>query len=258
MKYKYLIIFFLSSIIYAQTSDLIIEDGSEFYVVLGAEITSDYITVNAGGSFIAEDSSGLGAGTIIRGDGYWALPVELNSFIVKVINNQITLNWITETEVNNYGFEVERKADNVGWNKITFIEGHGNSNSPKDYSYTDKNLVGGSKFQYRLKQIDNDGQYEYSKVVEVELVPTEYTLYQNYPNPFNPITKIRYQLPKESKVVIKIYNILGSEVMELLNVQKEPGIYEVELNAESLSSGTYIYRIVADSFVETKKMILLK
>ena len=100
----------------------------------------------------------------------------------------------------------------------------------KNIHYTDKNLIGGSKFQYRLKQIDNDGQFEYSDVVEVELVPTEYALYQNYPNPFNPTTKIRYQLPKESKVVIKIYNILGSEVMELLNEQKEAGVYEVEFN----------------------------
>ena len=82
--------------------------------------------------------------------------------------------------------------------------------------------------------------------------------YQNYPNPFNPTTTIRYQLPKESKVVIKIYNILGAEVMELLNEQKEPGIYEVEFNADSLSSGTYIYRIIADNFVETKKMVLMK
>jgi hypothetical protein len=95
-------------------------------------------------------------------------------------------------------------------------------------------------------------------VVEVALVPTDYALYQNYPNPFNPTTKIRYQLPNESKVVIKIYNLLGSEVMELVNEQTEAGIYEVEFNAETLSSGTYIYKISADSYIETKKMILLK
>jgi hypothetical protein len=258
MKFKYLIIFFLYSTIYAQSSDLIIEDGAEFYVVLGAEITSDYITVNEGGSFIAEDPSGVGSGTIIRGDGIIALPVELRSFTSKVSSSQVTLNWITETELNNYGFEVERKSDHSNWQKITFIEGYGNSNSPKEYSYVDKSPIGGSKFQYRLKQIDNDGQFEYSKVIEVELVPIEFALYQNYPNPFNPSTKIRYQLPVESKVVIKIYNILGSEVMELLNEQKESGIYEVEFNADNLSSGTYVYKISADNFVQTKKMVLLK
>ena len=99
---------------------------------------------------------------------------------------------------------------------------------------------------------------EFSDIVEVELVPNEYALYQNYPNPFNPTTKIRYQLPNESKVVIKIYDMLGSEVMGLLNEQKEAGTYEVEFNSDNLSSGTYIYKISADNFVQTKKMILLK
>ena len=92
----------------------------------------------------------------------------------------------------------------------------------------------------------------------IEIVPTEFTLYQNYPNPFNPSTKIRYQLPKESKVTIKIYDALGSEVATLVNENKEVGTYEVEMNAQSLSSGTYIYRIVAGDFVETKKMTLIK
>ena len=117
---------------------------------------------------------------------------------------------------------------------------------------------GGSKFKYRLKQIDTDGKYEYSDEIEVEIVPTEFALYQNYPNPFNPTTKIRYQLPKESKVVIKIYDILGAEVITLLNEKKEPGVYEVDFNAQHLSSGTYIYRMTAGDFAETKKMVLMK
>ena len=118
--------------------------------------------------------------------------------------------------------------------------------------------MGGNKFQYRLKQIDTDGQFNYSDIVEIEVLPDGFALSQNYPNPFNPTTKIRYQLPKESKVEIKIYNILGSEVLTLLNEAKEPGTYEVELNAQNLSSGTYIYRIVAGEFVEMKKMVLMK
>ena len=95
-------------------------------------------------------------------------------------------------------------------------------------------------------------------MVSGDFIPDKYALEQNFPNPFNPTTTIRYQLPKESKVVIKIYDVLGSEAMELLNDQKEAGIYEVEFNASNLSSGTYIYRIIAGDFVETKKMILLK
>jgi hypothetical protein len=186
-----------------------------------------------------------------------ALPVELSNFTAKIFKSKVDLSWRTETEINNFGFEIERKTEG-NWQKVGFVKGNGNSNSPKEYSYLDKNPVGGSKFQYRLKQIDNDGRFEYSKVIEVENVPNEFGLNQNYPNPFNPSTKIRYQIPNESKVVIKIYNILGSEVMELLNEKKDSGIYEVEFNAENLSSGTYIYRIVADNFVQTRKMILLK
>ncbi len=193
-----------------------------------------------------------------QGSSNTPLPVELTSFTSKIINDKVQLNWSTKTEVNNFGFDVERQTKNGQWEKVGFVNGNGNSNSPKEYSYIDKNVIGGSKFLYRLKQVDNDGQFEYSDAVEVELVPNEYILSQNYPNPFNPTTKIRYQLPNESKVVIKVYNILGSEVMELLNEQKEAGVYEVEFKADNLSSGTYIYKINADNFVQTKKMILLK
>ena len=185
------------------------------------------------------------------------LPVELTSFTASISANEVNLTWQTATEVNNYGFEVERKSS-TSWQKIGFVQGNGNSNSPKEYSYVDKDPIGGRKFQYRLKQIDDDGKYEYSKIVEVEVITNEYVLYQNYPNPFNPVTTVRYQLPKESKVVIRIYNILGSEVMEILNEQKEAGIYEVEFNPSDLPSGVYFYQLKAEDFIETKKTVLKK
>ena len=185
------------------------------------------------------------------------LPVELFLFDASVEKGDVKLNWITQTEVNNYGFEIERKIED-DWHKLGFVQGNGNSNSPKRYSYIDNKPVGGNQFQYRLKQIDNDGHFEYSDIVEVELIPLEFALYQNYPNPFNSITRIKYQLPQECKVIIKIYNIIGAEVLELINDKKEAGIYEVEFNADNLSSGTYFYRILTGSFVETKKMLLLK
>jgi len=186
------------------------------------------------------------------------VPVELLFFSVKVAENSAQLNWQTATEVNNYGFEIERKQDNADWDKIGFVEGLGNSTTTKNYSFVDKNFIGETNFKYRLKQIDFNGNYEYSHEIEIEIVPSKFTLYQNYPNPFNPSTIIRYQLPKESMVVIKIYTILGSEVMELVNEKKETGAYEVEFSADNLSSGTYIYRIVTDDYVETRKMTLLK
>jgi hypothetical protein len=186
------------------------------------------------------------------------LPVELVSFTADVNDLSVQLNWITETEVNNYGFNIERSVGAGKWLKIGFVEGHGNSNSPKQYSFIDKNLIGGSRFSYRLKQIDNDGTFEYSDEVEVILIPTIFVLAQNYPNPFNPGTTIKYQLPASSKVTLKVYDVLGNEVIALLNEEKEAGTYEFIFNASNYSSGVYLYRLEAGSFVETKKMVLMK
>ena len=123
-------------------------------------------------------------------------------------SNQVILEWSTQTELNNHGFEIQRRnATNDGntkWANIAFVEGYGNSNSPKLYSYYDNNIVGGSKFKYRLKQIDIDGTFEYSEEIEVVIVPTEYILEQNYPNPFNPKTNIKFSLPQTSNTKIVV------------------------------------------------------
>lgn len=188
------------------------------------------------------------------------LPVELSSFTAKYIEqSNVDLNWITKTEVNNYGFNVERRINESEWDSITFIEGHGNSNSPKEYSYSDKDLfAGGSKFQYRLKQVDNDGSFEYSDVVEVEIVPNQHELSQNYPNPFNPSTTIRFSLPKQTQLKLNLYNMLGELVETIAEGNYKVGNYKVTFNASNLPSGVYIYRIESSDFVLTKKMMLLK
>ena len=187
------------------------------------------------------------------------LPVELSSFTSKLLNDKIQLNWVTKTEVNNYGFNIEKSINEGEWNSIGFVEGHGNSNSPKEYSFTDKDLfAGGSKFQYRLKQIDNDGTFEYSDIVEVEIVPSKYELSQNYPNPFNPSTTIRFSLPKETRLKINLYNMLGELVETLAEGNYETGYHKVMFNASNLPSGAYIYRLESSDFVQVKKMILLK
>jgi hypothetical protein len=198
--------------------------------------------------------------TYIENSGFPPLPVELSGFSANVLSdNEVILNWTTETEVSNYGFEIQRQNfGDTDWTRIGFVAGNGNSNSPKHYSFTDDNPVNGSKFNYRLKQIDTDGNYEFSNVIDAEIIPADYFLYQNYPNPFNPVTKITYQISKESKVVINVYDILGSEVVSLVNDIKEPGYYDVEFKSTNLPSGTYIYRMTAGDFVEVKKMILMK
>ncbi len=186
------------------------------------------------------------------------LPVELKNFTALSKDNKIFLNWNTATEVNNYGFEIERKS-NLNWENIGFVSGHGNSNSPQKYSYTDKYPTSGNKFKYRLKQIDNDGSFKYSKEVETELTPEEFNLSQNYPNPFNPTTKINFRVPEETNVNIKIFDITGREVKEILNKKEKPGYYSITLNGSELSSGVYFYRMRTSSgYSSVKKLMLLK
>ena len=192
------------------------------------------------------------------------LPVELTSFTAEIMNNSMNLKWQTATEINNYGFEIERKHDKkTRWDNIGFVEGSGNSNSPKEYSFIDKKLFGGTKFSYRLKQIDHNGTYEYSKIVEVELpAPKNYALYQNYPNPFNPSTRIQYQVSSSEHVTLKVYDVLGNEVATLVDEYKPAGSYEAEFQSAvgnmQLASGVYYYQLKAGDFIQTKKMILMR
>jgi len=192
------------------------------------------------------------------------LPVELSSFSASIIGSSVKLNWETATEVNNYGFDVERKIlkqvqnDEANWEKIGFVNGNGNSNSQKNYSYEDKNVLSG-KYSYRLKQIDNDGQFEYSKTIEVDLgAPKKFELSQNYPNPFNPSTTIRYSLPEAGNVMLTLFNILGQELKTLVNEFKESGVHTINFDASELNSGLYIYKIEANGFTQTRKMTLIK
>ncbi len=186
------------------------------------------------------------------------VPVELVSFVAKQKGEMIILTWRTITETNNYGFDIERCDSQNEWGKIGFVHGSGNSNSPKDYSFSDKNPFGGNVLKYRLKQVDNDGRYEYSDAVEIVINVRSYLLEQNFPNPFNPTTKIRYHLPEPAKITLKVYDVLGNEVFILVNEDKTPGIYEVDFNAEKLSSGVYSYKLDTGTFCQIKKMIILK
>ena len=186
------------------------------------------------------------------------LPVELTTFTANYTNKEVKLSWKTATEINNFGFDIEKKIEGGDWTKIGFVKGNGNSNSPKQYLFSDEALFGGSQFKYRLKQIDNDGQFEYSDAVEVLVVPDNFELSQNFPNPFNPSTKFRFSIPVETKLRINIYNMLGEFIITAAEGEYAPGFYEAEFNAVNLPSGVYIYRIKSAEFVHTRKMMLLK
>ena len=193
------------------------------------------------------------------------LPVELSSFSAIVLDDAIKLNWRTETEVNNFGFDIERseinpnsEIPNPQFSKIGFVQGNGNSNSPKDYSLIDQDVVAGNYF-YRLKQIDTDGQFEYSKIINVDLdSPAKFELSQNFPNPFNPTTTISFTLPQSGDVTLKVYNAIGEQVAELINGFKEAGVHTINFDGSELRSGVYFYRLKSEQKVENRKMILLK
>ena len=190
-------------------------------------------------------------------------PVELTAFSALANGDKVNLKWSTATEVNNYGFDVERSSGNESWEKIGFVAGHGNSNSPHNYTFTDQ-PTGGMSFSYRLKQIDNDGTYKYYDAITVNLdSPDKPELLQNSPNPFNPSTAIKFYIPNSSDVTIRIYDMLGKEVTTLYNKQTEAGSHIVYWNGRDrygreAASGVYLYRLTAGSFTETKKMNLLK
>ena len=187
-----------------------------------------------------------------------SLPVELSSFSAFIRANAINLEWQTKTETNNYGFEIERASSVQGWINIGFVNGSGNSNSPKDYSFTDRSVTNG-KYIYRLKQIDADGKYENSKEVEVDFgLPKTFSLGQNYPNPFNPATKINYTLPIETDVQLQVFTIEGEFVKSLLDQRQSAGVYSIQFDAANLASGTYLFRLNAGGFIQTKKMTLTK
>lgn len=187
------------------------------------------------------------------------VPVELVSFSASVSLNEVELTWATATEINNEGFYIERKSAASEWVNIGFVEGNGTSTETRFYSFTDEDVKSGI-YSYRLKQVDFDGTFRYYELAgEVEIeIPLAYWLSQNYPNPFNPTTKISWQIKNDGQVTIKVYDQLGKEVVTLVNEEKPAGSYEVEFNASSLASGVYYYKITAGSFVDTKKMILMK
>jgi len=190
------------------------------------------------------------------------VPVELTSFTANANFGVVELQWIAATETNNQGFEVQRSTGGE-FETIAFVEGHGTTTEFQAYTYTDRSVSVGA-YSYRLKQIDFGGTFEYSDVISANVpAPAEFALDQNYPNPFNPSTKIAFRLAVDSKVSLKVFDVLGQEVANLVNANLGVGAHSVDFDASSLNSGVYLYRIEATgidgtNFVDVKKMILTK
>jgi hypothetical protein len=187
------------------------------------------------------------------------VPVELTSFTARIVDGKTLLEWTTSTETNNLGFEILRsiKNDNDDWTTIGFVSGNGTTTENHYYNFVDEGTAG--KVYYRLRQVDYNGTYNYSDIIEIYGV-TVSTIHldQNYPNPFNPTTTINYQIGNDGFVSLKVFNSLGEEVVELVNEFQSGGSYNVTFSASELPSGIYVYQLTAGNYKETKKMLLMK
>jgi hypothetical protein len=253
-----LAILFISSWLYSQSpSNITYDAGTNLMVATGADICADDIIINGTWS---------GGGTKCDGP----VPVEMTSFTATITtkNWNAELHWETATEVNNYGFEVERRRiqnvecrmQNEEWENVAFVQGSGTSNSPREYSYSDANLPSG-RYAYRLKQIDQDGLFKYSQSLEVEigLAPKVLALEQNYPNPFNPTTTIEFTVPEDGHVSLRVYNSLGQLVATVFDGEAKAGyIQKATFNASRLSSGVYFSRLQYNEKTLLKKLVLMK
>ncbi len=208
-----------------------------------------------------------GFSTWTAGDSLHPLPVELSTFNCSTQGRNVLLDWNTATEINSYKFVVERTKSGANtWFSIGEVRANNYSNSPKNYSFVDKNSTLGT-FQYRLRMFDNDGSFEYSKTVEATIAaPVEFSLSQNYPNPFNPSTKISYSLPANSQVTVELYSLTGQKIATLFSGNLETGYYDQTINMSNygLSSGVYLYRFIGKElatgkqFNSVKKMMFVK
>jgi len=216
---------------------------------------------NVDGDPRAEVLYGEGTGEhapVIILDSEGQIPVELTSFSASVADGFVNLAWSTATESNNKGFDVQRKVAGSEFVTIAFVQGKGTTTESQSYSFVDNTVQAGT-YQYRLRQVDLDGSYSLSNVVEVTMNPMEFSLAQNYPNPFNPSTTINFSLAKESNVNLRVFDLLGQEIISLVNNEfMNAGSYSYKFDASSLASGTYVYRLEAGNFVQTRKMTLTK
>lgn len=198
-----------------------------------------------------------------------AVPIQLASFTASYLGNaRVRLNWTTISEINNYGFEVERSSgtpNNFELLPGSFIPGNGTTNERRDYTWTDNNAPAG-RLYYRLKQIDLDGTINYTEPISVDVptgvgddqTPSTFALKQNYPNPFNPATTIEFSIPNAGFVSLRVFDVLGKEIATIVNEELAAGNFQRTFSAENLSSGVYYYKLTTGNFSSVKKLIVSK
>ncbi len=237
-----------------------IGDGVVVYNGSGTSTTDGGLDINTSYTykFYSENNSYYSSGE--AASPVSTLPVELTSFTALVSGKSINLNWKTATEVNNFGFSIERRTNSEEWINLGFVNGAGNSNSPKEYTYVDETVTSGN-YIYRLKQIDNDGQFKYSNEIEIAVnnIAESFKLEQNFPNPFNPTTSIKFGFNEDTEVNLVVFDQIGNQVASLFKGKADAGrIYNAEFNAAGLASGIYFYKLETPRRSEIRKMLLMK
>lgn len=265
------IILLFTNKIYAQSDTLFIEFNNDTYA--GYEITSSteltFSSEATDSIYIKETNlqktghrlSELKEISFNNGNsGGASLPVELTDFSGQLINSKVVLNWKTVTESGNYGFDIEKRMDNV-WRKIAFVAGKGTTREVQSYHFDDNNIE--SVNFYRLKQLDINGKFSYSQILTIGNKPDEFSLKQNYPNPFNPTTQIAYSLTQKGEVSLKVVDMTGKVIKELFKGVQESGDHLQTWNGNNSngrmsSSGVYMILIEFNGTQLSKKMTLIK
>jgi photosystem II stability/assembly factor-like uncharacterized protein len=239
----------------------ITEDGGITWIDISSDVPSGFNSFNSVSDKLGYAAGGLGL--ILRYNDTTYIPVELTSFTSSVNENDVILSWQTATEINNQGFQIERRETknerNDDWYIVGFVSGNGTTTETHSYSFVDKKLASG-KYLYRLKQINFDGTFEYSNIIEIEIsTPTILSLNQNFPNPFNPSTIINWQSPISGWQTIKLYNTLGEEVDTIVNEYLDAGFHsKLYIVNSTLTSGVYFYKLTIGGNTQVRKMILTK
>ena len=224
--------------------------------------------------FLDNENTLLTAGDLGNQDDN--LPVELSAFTAVAKQGEIQLNWTTQSEINNLGFEVYR-SDREDGNYLLLagfltepaLQGAGNSNVANDYTYEDESIAEETNYWYQLADVDFQGIRTFHSPISVEsgnLLPEKYALLPNFPNPFNPTTNIQYEIPagiENGRIKLVIYNSLGMKVKTLKSGKSEPGIHNLEWDGRNeqgfrLASGIYFLQMEAQNFRQVRKMILLR
>jgi hypothetical protein len=255
--------------------------GTVIHLAGGAVRTNVYwlvggaVTLGAGssvfeGTILCNNAITVGATAIVHGallgngavtvNAASVLPVELVSFTATGTRSGAVLAWKTATEKNNFGFNVERRTIGSSvWNKIGFVAGHGTSDLMNSYNYADANVAAGS-YAYRVAQVDNDGTVKTYNESQVTVGAAAKTLtLGNYPNPFNPTTTFEFSVPNDGLTIVKIYNVLGQEVLTAFSGEVKAGTYQhATFDGSKFSSGVYFYSVENNGQRMIKKMLMMK